>query len=132
MYHDLPVNKEALKDLFEKDLHGSQETLRALMLEFYERMAADVMLGFFFNGKEIRATADKQSEFFLRQVGALPSYSGKPPAQAHFQLPPILSGHFDRRLKILENLLLEKKITQPGIQAWLGFENAFRNVIVQK
>jgi len=131
MYRDLPVDKEALKRLYAEDLNASEAELRTIVLEFYQRMAQDVMLGFFFLGKDIAETAKKQADFLLRQMGVAPSYSGSPPGQAHLQMPPILSGHFDRRLKILEELLLEKKISQPGIQAWLGFENAFRSVIVQ-
>ncbi len=131
MYKDLPIDLAALKKLYSEELHQDPERAHQLMLQFYERMAEDPMLGFFFTGRDLIAVARKQTEFFLKQAGGAPSFSGKPPAQAHFHLPPILPGHFDRRLKILEQTLLENKITQPGREAWLGFENAFRSVIVR-
>ena len=95
-------------------------------------MAKDVLIGFFFDGRDVDAIAEKQKEFLMRAFGASSSYSGKPPAQAHTALPPILSGHFDRRLKLLETTLLAHGLSRVDIDLWIGFENAFREGIEKK
>ena len=88
------------------------------------------MIGFFFAGHDLDQISEMQSVFLFRAMGLRPSYTGKPPADAHGALPPILTGHFDRRL-----LLLDQHLTREGLDAsqravWVGFENAFRDSIV--
>lgn len=128
-FRELPVNKPALKGLYERA--GREPGVAAILHDFYQRMAQDILIGFFFAGKDIHAIAEKQKEFLLRAVGATGSYDGKPPAQAHGELPPILNGHFDRRLKILEETLQAHGLSDEDIRNWVGFENAFREGIVQ-
>ena len=108
------------------------ERVRALVFEFYRRVRNDVLIGFFFDGHDIDQIAQKQLEFLLRAMGATPSYQGKAPAQAHTKLPPILSGHFDRRLRVLEETLRDGGLDEESIRAWIGFENAFRPAIQSK
>jgi truncated hemoglobin YjbI len=95
-------------------------------------MSRDAMIGFFFDGKNPVEIAQGQMRFLLRAMGASPTYAGKPPAQAHTQLAPILTGHFDRRLQILEQTLTDHHLSPEDVQIWLSFENAFRDGIVQK
>jgi len=106
--------------------------MEAILQDFYARMAADMLIGFFFDGRDVAAIARKQAEFLLRAMGATPSYQGKAPAQAHDELPPILSGHFDRRLRLLEETLRAHGLSEEDIRTWIGFENAFRDAIVTK
>lgn len=126
-FKEIPVNLPELRGLYSR---LGEPKIRAILLEFYERMSADVMIGFFFAGKDLKQIADKQAEFLLRAMGARPSYSGKPPALAHTELPPILSGHFDRRLRILEEVLAAHGVAAEDIRTWIGFENAFRDAVV--
>ena len=93
-------------------------------------MKADLMVGFFFENKDLDAIAGKQTEFLMRAMGATPSYQGKAPAHAHDDLPPILPGHFDRRLVLLRQTLKAENLSDPEIEAWVSFENAFREAIV--
>jgi truncated hemoglobin YjbI len=109
---------------------GSEERVFALMLGFYEALARDTMIGFFFSGKDLEIVSRKQAEFLLRAMGARSTYSGKPPAQAHDQLAPILPGHFDRRAIILENFLQHQGLSPRAIRAWVDFEEAFRDAVV--
>ena len=132
LYRELPIDLEAFRNLYHSDLGGSPERLRLILDEFYERMSKDILLDFFFAGKDLKAISAKQAEFLLRVLGASPSYSGRPPAQAHLEMPPILSGHFDRRLKILEETLRKHGLPEEAIRAWLGFENAFRETIIAR
>jgi hemoglobin len=126
-----PVFNTAFQDQFRKIFLkiGAEPGLEALLQEFYARMANDVLIGFFFTGKNVPAIASKQKEFLMKAMGVAPSYEGKAPAQAHTKLAPILKGHFDRRLQILEDLLKEKGLPEADWKAWIAFENAFRNGI---
>src|SRR5690242_16732794 len=102
------LNKPELKRLYEhlrKDGKDPDARLGEILRDFYRRMSQDVLIGYFFDGKDVDAIAAMQKEFLLRAMGATPSYSGKPPAQAHEKIAPILRGHFDRRLQILEATL---------------------------
>ena len=126
-FKEIPIQKPELQKLY-REL--GEARVRSIVLDFYARMEKDVMIGFFFTGRDIPSIAAKQTEFLLRAMGATPSYSGKAPADAHTALPPILTGHFDRRLKILEEALSAAGLTHEQVLVWIGFENAFRNAIV--
>ena len=93
-------------------------------------MSQDVLIGFFFTGKNIETIADHQEQFLLFAMGVHATYSGKPPHTAHVALPPILGGHFDRRLVILEETLKDHGLSAQDIRTWLNFETAFRDLIV--
>jgi truncated hemoglobin YjbI len=122
------VNKPELKALFHKI--GGKAGLNKILKTFYEKMAKDILIGFFFDGKDLDFIASQQQSFLMKAMGAATSYNGNPPAKAHSQLPPILVGHFDRRLKLLEETLKEFGLCEQDIKVWIGFENAFRDGIV--
>jgi truncated hemoglobin YjbI len=126
-FKHLPVEKPELRAL---GVTLGEDRVRAIVHRFYRRMAGDVLIGFFFEGRDIETIADLQSSFLFRAMGLRPSYTGKAPADAHTALPPILAGHFDRRL-----MLLDQQLTADGLDAaqravWVGFENAFRDSIL--
>jgi truncated hemoglobin YjbI len=122
--------KTELEFLFQEI--GSEAKLFSLLHEFYQRLSQDLMIGFFFANKDLVLISQKQAEFMLRAMGARPSYSGKAPAEAHRALPPLLAGHFDRRVHLLKGFLEEKGLSNRSVQAWIQFEEAFRPMIVQK
>jgi hemoglobin len=109
---------------------GAEEGLTRILRDFYRRMSQDLMIGFFFDGKDTDHIADQQKTFLMRAMGATASYSGKAPAQAHDKIPPILAGHFDRRVKILEETLRAHGLSDEDIRTWTAFERAFREQIV--
>jgi hemoglobin len=127
-FRDLPVNKPALRALFERA--GGEDGVSRILHDFYGRMAKDLLIGFFFDGKDIHAIAEMQKGFLLRAMGGTPSYAGKPPAQAHAELAPILAGHFDRRLMLLSETLKDHGLRPEDVETWVGFENAFRDAVV--
>lgn len=111
---------------------GQEAGLQALLEDFYQRMSDDVMIGFFFVGKDLKHIATMQKKFLMKAMGAAKSYEGLPPAQAHLKLAPILTGFFDRRLQILKETLADHRLTPAQIETWVTFENAFREGIVKK
>jgi truncated hemoglobin YjbI len=118
------------------DLHqlyqrlGGEAGLEKILKAFYHRMADDILIGYFFAGKDLEHIALQQKQFLMKAMGATRSYGGKAPAQAHTQLPMILTGHFDRRLRILEDVLRGFNVSEQDIQTWVNFENAFRDKLV--
>jgi len=128
----VPLNNRALARVYENlgGAGGGEARVRALLLKFYERMALDSMLLHFFTDRDVAAIADKQGEFVLRAMGAVPTYTGKAPGDAHGNLPPIWTGHFNRRLVILRETLLGSGMSEADADAWVSFEDAFREAIV--
>lgn len=108
---------------------GGESGLSAILNDLYNRLARDVLVGFFFDGKDLSYIAAQQKAFLLRAMGATQSYSGKPPGQAHHRLPPILLGHFDRRLRVLEETLASHGLSSEDIRSWVQFEETFRRGI---
>jgi hemoglobin len=128
MTGEIPLGKPALARLYQAV--GQEAGLTRILRDFYRRMAADTMIGFFFADKDTDSIADRQRAFLMRAMGAAPSYAGLAPADAHGALPPILAGHFDRRLRILEETLRAHSVPEEDIRTWVGFESAFRSQIV--
>lgn len=124
---EIKLSGPALTNLF-KNI-GGEEALSRILTRFYEKMSHDVLIGFFFDGKDIVHIAQMQKLFLMRAWGVTQSYAGKSPADAHAHLPPILSGHFDRRLVLLGETLREFKVAEEDIEIWVNFENKFRHAV---
>ncbi len=92
-------------------------------------MSKDILIGFFFACKDIDLIADRQHEFLLFAMGARTAFAGKDPKSAHRELPPILKGHFDRRLTLLKEVLEDYSLSDEDIRTWIDFEAAFRPVV---
>jgi hemoglobin len=122
------VTRKALKQLYTHI--GSETRLQAILEDFYERMSKDVLIGYFFTGKNTQKIAQQQKGFLLEAMGVSKTYSGKSPAQAHAKLPPILAGHFDRRIILLQETLRDHHLGEAETQTWIKFEKAFRSAIV--
>ncbi|MBC7385272.1 MAG: hypothetical protein H7301_03795 [Cryobacterium sp.] len=127
-FRNIAIQKPELRALGERLGEGR---IRALVFDFYARMSSDLMIGFFFDGKDLSEISNLQTSFVLRAMGITSSYVGRSPANAHSELPPILSGHFDRRLQLLDAALTHGGLSPEEREVWIGFENAFRSAIVQ-
>ena len=124
---EISLSKKQLQNIY-ADL--GEPKIREILTDFYRRMSTDLMLGFFFTDKDLHPIVEQQLKFLLRAMGSITSYSGKPPANAHTELPPILSGHFDRRLVILRETLNAHHVNCALISTWLTFEESFRDAVV--
>ncbi len=122
-------NREELRTLILSI--GGAEKLSAILKSFYETMSKDILIGFFFQDKDIERIASKQGEFMLLAAGLLQvEFQGKGPNTAHEKLAPILEGHFDRRLLLLRQCLVTEGLTENQISFWLQFEESFRAMVV--
>lgn len=127
-FRNLPIERPELRALGQA---LGEDRIGSIVRRFYDRMKDDVLIGFFFIGHDLDEIANTQSAFLFRAMGLRPSYSGKSPGDAHSSLAPILSGHFDRRLLLLEVHLTEEGLTEAQRKTWIGFENAFRESILK-
>ena len=112
------------------DLPSQTTRLMAILVDFYQRMHEDIIVGFFFTGKDLKHIAHQQGQFMLNAAGLIPRFEGKGPATAHVALPPILAGHFDRRIVILGETIRAHGLSSETEKNWLSFESAFRDMIV--
>ena len=105
------------------------ERLRAVIVEFYERVFADVMIGFHFAGKDKQRLIDKEYELAARMLGASHiAYTGMTMREAHAR-HAILGGQFDRRRKLLEDVLIAHGVDAEVRAAWIDHTNAMRDQI---
>lgn len=124
------MSRSKLKTLFFRI--GGEEKLKEILRDFYCRMSKDILIGFFFSNHDPNKIADAQAQFLMFAMGVNKTYTGKNPSSAHLSLPPILKGHFDRRLVILEQTLKDHGLEEKDIQRWVQFENAFRKVTLSE
>jgi hemoglobin len=101
------------------------ERLRAVIEDFYDRVFADVMIGFLFTGKDRARLVDKEYELAARMLGADIRYTGKPMREAHARVP-ILGDHFDRRVQLLTNTLADHDVDPEVRDTWLAHTHALR------
>jgi hemoglobin len=101
------------------------DALRAVIADFYDRVFADVMIGFLFAGKDKQRLIDREWEFTARFLGADLPYRGRSMPEAHARVP-ILGGHFERRLQILRNTLTDHGVDADVQKAWIDHQLALR------
>ena len=109
---------------------GGLEAMRAILRDLYARLAADLMIGFFFQGRDLDRLVDHQLRFTARSLGADVIYEGRPIPEAHAALPPILPGHFDRRHALLAKVLADHAAPGDARDAWLAYDRSFRRAVL--
>jgi truncated hemoglobin YjbI len=101
------------------------EALRRIIRDFYERVFADPMIGFLFAGKNKERLIQKEWELVASLLGAPVGYSGRSMAEAHARVR-ITTGHFDRRLTILEETLADHAVDPEVRGRWLEHARSLR------
>lgn len=104
------------------------DKLRAVIADFYDRIFADVMIGFLFQGKSKQTLIEREYEFTANLLGADVKYTGRPMRVAHAQ-SPIFGGHFERRLQILRETMRDHGVDPEVQQVWLDHSYALRDQI---
>lgn len=97
---------------------GGPAGLRALLVDFYERVFADRMIGFFFKGADQDRLVEKELELALRFLGADVPYTGLPLRELHAR-HPIQGGQFMRRLQLLKETLRDHGAPEDVCEAWV-------------
>lgn len=104
------------------------DKLRAVITDFYDRIFADVMIGFLFHGKDRQRLIDKEWEFAANMLGADVAYTGRPIRAAHAK-SPILGGHFERRLQLLKNVMADHDVDAEVRETWIAHTLALRSQV---
>jgi truncated hemoglobin YjbI len=110
-------------DLFER-IGG--ETLRRVLEDFYDRVYDDPMIGYMFAASNKQRLIRKEWELVSRMLGsATTRYTGMPMPKAHAR-HRIMGGHFDRRQRLLEEVLEEHGVDPEVRAAWRRHNLAMR------
>ena len=104
---------------------GGEPVLRTIIREFVARMTSDPMIGFFFSNVDKSRLAEMEYRFTARFLGAPIDYTGRPIRDAH-RPHPIMGGQFDRRRKILEEVIDEYGIPADVKSTWLEHIDSLR------
>lgn len=97
---------------------GGPAGLRRVLEDFYGRVLADRMIGFFFKGTDPERLVAKELELALAFLGDPVPYTGKPLRQAHAR-HPIQGGQFMRRLQLLKETLADHGLPAEVCEAWV-------------
>jgi hemoglobin len=107
------------------EIAGGETGLRALLVDFYDRVTSDVMIGFFFKGKDKERLVQKELELALGLFGADVEYTGKPIRDAH-AAHLIMGGQFNRRTQILRETMADHGLPEEVQRRWLEHTESLR------
>lgn len=103
--------------------------LKGIIRTFYQKVFADVMIGFMFQKSDLEDLVDHQLAFSLNMFGHRASYQGQPLREVHFPLK-IRGGQFRRRQIILKETLLAHDLSETFVQQWLDKEENLKSHII--
>jgi hemoglobin len=104
---------------------GGERPVRAVLQALYDRLFDDAMIGFLFAGKSKAHIVEQQLAFTCQFLGGPQVYEGLPLPKAHAGLP-LLPGHFDRRHRLLEQVLEAQGVPVEVKRVWLQIDSALR------
>ena len=111
------------------EIIGGEETLRSIITDFYQRVFADPMIGYLFAASQMEELIDREVEFTARMMGAPLTYTGRTMRQAHAG-HRILSGHFNRRHRLLEMVLEDHRVPTSVRDDWLSHMLSLRSAVL--
>jgi hemoglobin len=109
---------------------GGADVIRAVLRDFYDRVFADVMIGFHFKGADKERLIAREAELTLQALGADVAYTGRPLRAAHAP-HPILGGQFMRRRKLLADAIDRAGLPSVVRDAWLAHTDSLRAVVTR-
>jgi hemoglobin len=107
---------------------GREPALRAIIADFVDRVFDDVMIGFLFQRANRDRLKEMEYQHAAEHLGAGTVYAGKPLRSAHAP-HRIFKGHFDRRAKILDDVLRARGVPDDVRTAWLAHVESLREQI---
>ncbi len=118
---------ESRQTLFE--MLGGEAPLRAILVDFYNVVFDDVMIGYLFAKQDKNRLIEREYEFTARSLGADVEYQGRGMRAAHAK-HPIMRGHFNRRNVLLEQAMDRHQVPFEVKSAWMGHARALMRAIV--
>lgn len=105
--------------------------LRAVVSDFYDRLFADLMIGFMFAGKDKQHLIDREVEFTAKFLGAANiTYAGRPLRTAH-AAHTIFGGQFERRFQILKETMADHAVDPDVQRVWIEHTDALRSQVTR-
>ena len=108
---------------------GGEEAVRAILRDFYDRVFADVMIGYLFAQSDRERLVELEYQLTARHLGADVQYTGRSMAEAH-GAHRILAGHFERRFRLLEVVLDEHGLPMEVRDEWLNHTRSLRRAVL--
>jgi hemoglobin len=108
---------------------GGETKVRAILRALYDKLFVDPIVGFLFEGKDKGHIVEQQLTFTCRFLGGPHRYEGKALPEAHATLP-LLPGHFDRRHRLLEQVLSEQGVPDDVKRVWLRIDESLRTSVL--
>jgi truncated hemoglobin YjbI len=109
---------------------GGEPAIRAVLRTLYDRLFADLLVGFLFAGKDKEKLIEHQLWFTARFLGGPSRYEGRPLPEAHAALP-LLAGHFDRRHHLLAEVLREHLVPAHVADEWLRVDASLKAAVLK-
>ena len=107
---------------------GGLDGLRTMLADFYERVFADVMIGFFFEGADKARLVEKELELTRRALGDEVPYTGRPLHATH-KAHHIMGGHFMRRLQLLREAMAAADMPEAVVAAVVEHTERLRDLV---
>ena len=114
--------------LFEK--YGGLRTLRAVIIDFYDRVLDSDVVGHFFEDVDIAKLIDHQTKFFTAILGGPAEFADQRLANAHRHLK-VTHIHFDEITRILADTLADAGFAKSDLNITLSAVEARRSLIVR-
>lgn len=108
---------------------GGETGLRAIVEDFIGRVYGDLIIGFFFARIDKEQLIAHECAFAASHLGGPAQYEGRPLPAAH-RPHPINSGHFHRRIWLLENTLRDHDVPDDVVTHWLDHNRRLERSIV--
>src|SRR5262245_32543277 len=104
---------------------GGEAALRAIIDEFVDRIFDDLMIGFFFRNASRERIKEMEFQHAAEHLGGPVVYSGRPIRSAH-SAHRIMGGHFERRKKILGDVLIAHRVPDDVREGWIAHTESLR------
>lgn len=108
---------------------GGHDGLHRLVDAFIDRVAADPIIGFFFDGVDLTRVKRHEAALAAQHLGGPAAYAGRPLAAVH-RPRGIGAGHFRRRHAILRTVLTDHGVDPSIIARWIAHEQRLEAAIV--
>lgn len=107
---------------------GGEPALRAIIEDFVGRVFDDVMIGFHFRNASRERVTEMEYQHAAEHLGGPVTYGGRPLQKAHAP-HRIMGGQFERRKKILSDVLKAHGVPDDIHDAWLAHTESLRHLI---
>ncbi len=107
---------------------GGEPALRAIIEQFVDRVFDDIMIGFHFRRASRERVKEMEYQHAAEHLGGPVVYGGRPLREAH-AAHRIMGGQFERRKKILDDVLRAHAVPDDVRARWLDHVESLRHLI---